>query len=50
MELQYYATKADLAELKAELIKWMVGLRVATVVAASSIASSIVPAVQERSA
>ena len=25
-ELAHYATKADLAEMKAELIKWMVGV------------------------
>ena len=37
-ELQHYATKADLAETKAELIKWMVGLMVASIAAASTIA------------
>ena len=37
-ELQHYATKADLAEMKAELIKWMVGLMVASIAAASTIA------------
>ena len=37
-EFQHYATKADLAETKAELIKWMVGLMVASIAAASTIA------------
>ena len=44
-ELRHYATKADLAEVKAELanvetrlIKWMLGQMVAAIVAASSIA------------
>lgn len=32
------ATKADLAELETRLIKWMVGLMVASVAAASTIA------------
>ena len=30
-ELNYYATKADLAEMKVELIKWMVGLQLASI-------------------
>ena len=33
-----FANKADLAELETRLIKWMVGLMVGSVVAASSIA------------
>ncbi len=35
---EHLATKADLAELKVELIKWMVGLMVGSVAVASSIA------------
>ena len=34
----HLATKADVAELKADLIKWMVGLMVASVAAATSLA------------
>lgn len=33
-----FATKADLAELETRLIKWMIGLMVGAIVAASSIA------------
>ena len=33
-----FANKADLAELETRLIKWMVGLMVGAIVAASSIA------------
>lgn len=47
-ELQHYATKADVAELRAdvaetksELIKWMVGLMVASTAAASAIALTV---------
>ena len=36
--LDYFATKADLANLETRLIKWMVGLMVGSIVAASSIA------------
>lgn len=36
--LSNFATKADLAELETRLIKWMVGLMVGAIVAASSIA------------
>ena len=36
--LGIYATKADLAELETRLIKWMIGLMVGAIVAASSIA------------
>lgn len=34
----HLATKADVAELKADLIKWMVGLMVASVAVATSLA------------
>ena len=37
-ELRYYATKADLANLETRLIKWMVGLMISAVVAASAVA------------
>ena len=37
-ELRHYATKADLANVEACLIKWMLGQMVAAIVAASSIA------------
>lgn len=37
-ELRHYATKADLANLETRLIKWMVGLMVSAVVAASAVA------------
>ena len=40
-ELQHYATKADLAEMKAELIKWMVGLMVASIAAATTFAFAV---------
>ena len=36
--LANFATKADLAELETRLTKWMVGLMVVAIVAASSIA------------
>ena len=34
----YYASKADLAELKSDLIKWMVGLMVGATAAATGFA------------
>lgn len=34
----HLATKADVAELKADLIKWMVGLMVASIAVATSLA------------
>ena len=34
----YYASKADLAELKADLIRWMVGLMVGATAAATGFA------------
>ena len=37
-ELGHCATKADLANLETRLIKWMVGLMVSAVVAASAVA------------
>ncbi len=37
-ELRHYATKADLANLETRLIKWMVGLMVSSIVAASAVA------------
>ena len=37
-ELRHHATKSDLAELEARLIRWMVGQMIAAIVAASSIA------------
>ena len=37
-ELRHYATKADLANLETRLIKWMVGLMVSSIVAASAAA------------
>ena len=36
--LPHLATKTDLAELETRLIKWMVGLMVGSVIAASSVA------------
>ena len=35
--LQHYATKADLADLKAELIKWMAGWTLGGMVAIASL-------------
>ena len=35
---EHYATKADLAEMKVELIKWMIGLMVGATTLAASIA------------
>ena len=35
---EYYATKQDLAELETRLIKWMVGLMVASSAVATSLA------------
>ena len=37
-ELRHLATKTDFANLEARLIKWMVGLMVSAVVAASAVA------------
>ena len=37
-ELRHFATKADLAKLETRLIKWMIGLMVSAVVAASAVA------------
>ena len=37
-ELYHFATKADLANLETRLIKWMVGLMISAVVAASAVA------------
>ena len=37
-ELRHFATKADLANLETRLIKWMVGVMVSAVVAASAVA------------
>ena len=37
-ELHHLATRADLAKLETRLIKWMVGLMVSAVVAASAVA------------
>ncbi len=37
-EFRHLATKADLANLESRLIKWMVGLMVSAVVAASAVA------------
>ncbi len=37
-ELRHHATKADLANLETRLIKWMVGLMVSSIVAASAAA------------
>ena len=34
----YYASKADLAELKSDLVKWMIGLMVGASVAATGFA------------
>ena len=34
----YYASKADLAELKADLIKWMIGLMIGASAAATGFA------------
>ena len=39
--LKHYATKADVAELKADLVKWMVGLMLGSVTAAVSIAVAV---------
>ena len=40
-ELQHYATKADLAETKAELIKWIVGLMFGAIAAATTFAFAV---------
>ena len=40
-ELQHYATKADLAETKAELIKWIVGLVLGAIAAATTFAFAV---------
>ena len=37
-ELQHYATKADLAKLETSLVKWIIGMMVASIAVASSIA------------
>ncbi len=41
-ELKHYATKADLADLKAELIKWMAGWTLGGMVAIASLVTVIV--------
>ncbi len=40
-ELQHCATKADLAETKAEIIKWIVGLMFGAIAAATTFAFTI---------
>ncbi len=40
-ELQHYATKADLADLKAELIKWIVGMMFGAGVVAASLVTAV---------
>ena len=40
-ELQHYATKADLAKTKAELIKWIVGLMFGAIAAATTFAFAV---------
>ncbi len=37
-EMQHHATKEDLAQLEARLVKWMVGLMVGATVAATGFA------------
>ena len=37
-EMQHYATKEDLAQLEARLVKWMVGLMVGATMAATGFA------------
>ena len=37
-EMGHYATKEDLAQLEARLVKWMVGLMVGSAVAATALA------------
>ena len=37
-EMQHYATKEDLAQLEARLVKWMVGLMVGATAAATGFA------------
>ncbi len=37
-ELQHYATKADLAKLETSLVKWIIGMMVASIAVASSVA------------
>ncbi len=41
LTLQHYATKADLADLKAELIKWMAGWTLGGMVAVASLVTVI---------
>ena len=41
-ELKHYATKADLADLKAELIKWMAGWTLGGLVAIASLVTVII--------
>ena len=40
-KLQHYATKADLAETKTEIIKWMVGLMFGAIAAATTFAFAV---------
>ena len=40
--LKHYATKADLADLKAELIKWMAGWTLGGMVAVASLVTVII--------
>ena len=40
-ELQHYATKADIAETKTEIIKWMVGLMFGAIAAATTFAFAV---------
>ena len=40
-ELRHYATKTDLTNLETRLIKWMVGMMVSAVVAASAVAVTV---------
>ena len=42
LTLQHYATKADLADLKAELIKWMAGWTLGGMVVIASLVTVIV--------
>ena len=42
---EHYATKADLAEVKSELIKWIVGVELAGVAAAATLTAAVTTAV-----
>ena len=40
-EMQHYATKADLAAMETRLVKWMVGMMVGAIIAATAFATLV---------